>query len=206
MATALIYHPSNHEFPGRALTGTGNPKPLCMHQLGNNSGGMVICHRRSCLFVSENARVCDCVQVCPDGPLFKQNNGFESIRYGVVANIIASHAIARGSIPRVGSHARHRALGGRTCLMRPPSARRRAWFFLLLFLPLLRLRVYVSPLLFYVSRRCSPTTDRIGIWYIYTGDYLVEWQGRRKMASTTIQREIGSHLLCPGTCPKTKET
>ena len=26
-----------------------------------------------------------------------------NIRYGVVANIIASHAIARGSIPRVGS-------------------------------------------------------------------------------------------------------
>ena len=26
------------------------------------------------------------------------------IRYGVVANIIASHAIARGSIPRVGIH------------------------------------------------------------------------------------------------------
>ena len=32
-------------------------------------------------------------------------NGFggSTIRYGVVANIIASHAIARGSIPRVGS-------------------------------------------------------------------------------------------------------
>ena len=28
----------------------------------------------------------------------------EVIRYGVVANIIASHAIARGSIPRVGSN------------------------------------------------------------------------------------------------------
>ncbi len=28
--------------------------------------------------------------------------GFPYIRYGVVANIIASHAIARGSIPRVG--------------------------------------------------------------------------------------------------------
>ena len=26
------------------------------------------------------------------------------LRYGVVANIIASHAIARGSIPRVGSY------------------------------------------------------------------------------------------------------
>jgi hypothetical protein len=26
-----------------------------------------------------------------------------NIRYGVVANIIASHAIARGSIPRVGT-------------------------------------------------------------------------------------------------------
>ena len=34
--------------------------------------------------------------------MIRYNFKLLTIRYGVVANIIASHAIARGSIPRVG--------------------------------------------------------------------------------------------------------